>query len=104
MAKHGHCILRLPLYHPDLNPRIDVGNREEAVSYTHLDVYKRQALMSVVSTKMLKEWGTETVSYTHLDVYKRQVLYYKNNKLHLWWFNVCKVLRLTIHKCATLCP
>ena len=68
-----------------------------SVSYTHLDVYKRQAFW--IQARVLK-WanypeiktldqyfdliekyneanptmadGTETVSYTHLDVYKRQ--------------------------------
>ena len=79
-----------PIYHRILiNP----------VSYTHLDVYKRQ----VVSQDRFKQWETEwtglftlfviktlkiddssesymikwcfiAVSYTHLDVYKRQVL------------------------------
>ena len=60
----------------------DVGRN--AVSYTHLDVYKRQImgkttieenlmkngfhLSTVVGTSMMP------VSYTHLDVYKRQVL------------------------------
>ena len=59
-----------------------------AVSYTHLDVYKRQGLDAAM------EWQSEefqkrsditcvfnsnisditAVSYTHLDVYKRQVL------------------------------
>ena len=64
-----------------------------AVSYTHLDVYKRQEYQVVTkdvvkvrdgaSTDakelgLLKEqvtltaYGTEAVSYTHLDVYKRQ--------------------------------
>ena len=64
-----------------------------AVSYTHLDVYKRQAsrcgtvagsalrATSVESrscgtktTGMTSGWtGIQAVSYTHLDVYKRQV-------------------------------
>ena len=55
------------------------------VSYTHLDVYKRQAYFRVYSgtmnsgsyvlnaTKDKKERvGRIPVSYTHLDVYKRQ--------------------------------
>ena len=55
------------------------------VSYTHLDVYKRQplsrrlTLSAILASTSLTE-GTvklalstwETVSYTHLDVYKRQ--------------------------------
>ena len=49
-----------------------------AVSYTHLDVYKRQVgliddLLQEQMSKAVKTWK-ETVSYTHLDVYKRQVL------------------------------
>ena len=54
-----------------------------AVSYTHLDVYKRQhdaigltATSGVIITIPQRD-GTrldyESVSYTHLDVYKRQV-------------------------------
>ena len=49
------------------------------VSYTHLDVYKRQLLCA---TPVLAEdmrlnnegevYKIEPVSYTHLDVYKRQ--------------------------------
>ncbi|OTO25089.1 hypothetical protein A5877_000597 [Enterococcus sp. 3C7_DIV0644] len=47
----------------------------ESVSYTHLDVYKRQILFGVGSGNNSKEITkyTQTVSYTHLDVYKRQV-------------------------------
>ena len=65
------------------------------VSYTHLDVYKRQAVKeacglglkeakdlvdgapSVVKEGLAKD-EAESVSYTHLDVYKRQGS--KNNK------------------------
>ena len=60
------------------------------VSYTHLDVYKRQALATTISgtggmlvlfyllrRRMrrlgLKRIVPDPVSYTHLDVYKRQV-------------------------------
>ena len=53
------------------------------VSYTHLDVYKRQLLatVGVLLTALftgtfiyfLFQWlDMGTVSYTHLDVYKRQ--------------------------------
>ena len=62
----------------------------ESVSYTHLDVYKRQAFTvfkkGVYPTKddaeraiyagalfVYEENGTIAVSYTHLDVYKRQL-------------------------------
>ena len=61
-----------------------------AVSYTHLDVYKRQVLVSstngvtTYTVNLANSNGTVTkisvnsagdvvpVSYTHLDVYKRQ--------------------------------
>ena len=62
-----------------------------SVSYTHLDVYKRQRLcsairqltavsvesfgVSVVSASITCIWvllNSTSVSYTHLDVYKRQ--------------------------------
>ena len=66
------------------------------VSYTHLDVYKRQVEITVIvksvlgvrdtrmvtrtgtvptlpeTVKVVYSDGTEPVSYTHLDVYKRQ--------------------------------
>ena len=65
----------------------------EAVSYTHLDVYKRQAIPSDNTIPAIPDivsaaWKDERipsvkkklrinapVSYTHLDVYKRQVLF-----------------------------
>ena len=55
-----------------------------AVSYTHLDVYKRQLMCRARSTReticptrpkpamMTRLSCSSTVSYTHLDVYKRQ--------------------------------
>ncbi|WP_212648487.1 hypothetical protein, partial [Enterococcus sp. 6D12_DIV0197] len=55
------------------------------VSYTHLDVYKRQNIHFSFSTSGLFSWNKRKlnrfsdtdcyipVSYTHLDVYKRQV-------------------------------
>ena len=60
--------------------------RIDTVSYTHLDVYKRQAVdlavlryidikigqkLPAVPTFYLMD-GVSPVSYTHLDVYKRQ--------------------------------
>ena len=58
-----------------------------SVSYTHLDVYKRQLIQRMenntgqltdinlrIWNQSVKNAGTfTTVSYTHLDVYKRQV-------------------------------
>ena len=53
---------------------------EAAVSYTHLDVYKRQAYRDdtqIVDCQCRKFYSenprVEAVSYTHLDVYKRQI-------------------------------
>ena len=62
-------------------------NSISAVSYTHLDVYKRQVLCGAntlhnnhpeidalnVFPVPDGDTGTNTVSYTHLDVYKRQM-------------------------------
>ena len=66
-----------------------------AVSYTHLDVYKRQADGDVIdftaklfdlspkeaAEKLAQDFGLiydSPVSYTHLDVYKRQPLLRQN--------------------------
>ena len=53
-----------------------------SVSYTHLDVYKRQELTLVREDRVGLAAGESVVlprawpvSYTHLDVYKRQVKY-----------------------------
>ena len=43
----------------------------QAVSYTHLDVYKRQTVPIPIITPTTTT-TIITVSYTHLDVYKRQ--------------------------------
>ena len=43
-----------------------------AVSYTHLDVYKRQVEIRQAMGIDLHVIETIAVSYTHLDVYKRQ--------------------------------
>ena len=55
-----------------------------AVSYTHLDVYKRQvsptfrtAANAVNILRQVAVNGIIAVSYTHLDVYKRQVLQWR---------------------------
>ena len=44
----------------------------KAVSYTHLDVYKRQGLFFYLFAASLAMAYRKAVSYTHLDVYKRQ--------------------------------
>ena len=62
-------------------------SRMVTVSYTHLDVYKRQGKESPYRNRSIEENlklfeemkegkyqdGEKAVSYTHLDVYKRQV-------------------------------
>ena len=51
----------------------------EAVSYTHLDVYKRQIFCGAaegheqLAAPLAGADGLMPVSYTHLDVYKRQI-------------------------------
>ena len=51
----------------------------ESVSYTHLDVYKRQVLRfgfrpgKIYRLALCAFEGQYAVSYTHLDVYKRQM-------------------------------
>ena len=62
----------------------DVMSNYKAVSYTHLDVYKRQQQTGDSYTKKGEDFwdnypssynSTISVSYTHLDVYKRQAVY-----------------------------
>ena len=57
---------------------LSAAPEEMPVSYTHLDVYKRQ-LMACAGAIARRAWAAGapiaragTVSYTHLDVYKRQ--------------------------------
>ena len=56
--------------------------QEIPVSYTHLDVYKRQGHNDLTNGKETEDKSVTTVenmviyrpvSYTHLDVYKRQI-------------------------------
>ena len=66
-----------------MEPKINHGDIIAPVSYTHLDVYKRQeevpfaeentyiTVSGVVKDKQNRR-TLESVSYTHLDVYKRQ--------------------------------
>ena len=71
----------------EINEKV-VALSVKAVSYTHLDVYKRQAealgmtlpgaaLVPATMRDILQyaRYAGRTVSYTHLDVYKRQGLY-----------------------------
>ena len=74
-----------------------------SVSYTHLDVYKRQALnaakggaarvtaadISAEAIAMAKR-NAEPVSYTHLDVYKRQC-------------GMCKAPGIWVHRMWSFC-
>ena len=50
--------------------------RKRPVSYTHLDVYKRQEKRKLTEAEVRREVRSTNpaVSYTHLDVYKRQSL------------------------------
>ena len=85
----------IPLYRNEMEYKME----HDAVSYTHLDVYKRQLSMKypgfpVVEFRMINhritrifrkrtqneqknycciQRTTQAVSYTHLDVYKRQL-------------------------------
>ena len=51
-------------------------NDIEPVSYTHLDVYKRQARWHLAEQQLVgsQTQNRKAVSYTHLDVYKRQLI------------------------------
>ena len=77
--------------------RIPLRDSDISVSYTHLDVYKRQLrhlatgfyrIIHKISIQytyipMIK---LHPVSYTHLDVYKRQVIYYHYKDLLLVFY------------------
>ena len=72
VAKHG----------PELMEIAKEKNINFPVSYTHLDVYKRQ-IVSSGFCQNLKPSGNnlfiqymKPVSYTHLDVYKRQIFFF----------------------------
>ena len=60
-----------------IGEKMDYAIDVDAVSYTHLDVYKRQLENRVSFRRAMKSCmgRAMTVSYTHLDVYKRQVWY-----------------------------
>ena len=67
------------------------NNASTSVSYTHLDVYKRQLLPffgflldynGIFSRFIFGSPSGRAVSYTHLDVYKRQV---EQDSVHGFW-------------------
>ena len=90
--------MRVGLFTDTYFPQVSgVATSIRTVSYTHLDVYKRQRQVQAVSRDMMALAAvkavsqnasmislfnsvaksldtTMTVSYTHLDVYKRQML------------------------------
>ena len=56
-----------------------MNNKPTSVSYTHLDVYKRQSSLTEIKKHIFLRCELDSppccvtaVSYTHLDVYKRQ--------------------------------
>ena len=51
------------------------SNDYKSVSYTHLDVYKRQGLGDYKLHSNEYKYLSAPVSYTHLDVYKRQIMH-----------------------------
>ena len=83
---HLWRLLQKVTYHNKADYSADCFAAAEAVSYTHLDVYKRQDIdhvlrlggntdrqrERVVAAFEKQKTTAETVSYTHLDVYKRQ--------------------------------
>ena len=75
IEKFGHQMMRVT--NGDFLALLFEG--AEAVSYTHLDVYKRQVWIRFSSMRsnclgLSAGISTVAVSYTHLDVYKRQAL------------------------------
>ena len=59
------------------------------VSYTHLDVYKRQLLLClhdpinyIIMFLIAAGVAFAPVSYTHLDVYKRQIQFWIREVMH----------------------
>ena len=91
------------------------------VSYTHLDVYKRQQFLFMnldyartervqfedddyyyyVKAVPKKTVAVRAVSYTHLDVYKRQILTWF--KEVLIWCTICQVLICCFLKIWNFC-
>ena len=81
-AKPGDAVI---VKSPVGMPGRALNNNFIAVSYTHLDVYKRQdvkfgdnsnadeAVAKILEKKDIFGVDLKAVSYTHLDVYKRQV-------------------------------
>ena len=90
--------------------RFRLKNGLEPVSYTHLDVYKRQIQTTLTRVMDPNEYDSllntlvasfsninseiivfSPVSYTHLDVYKRQPLTYIYNREGIWFAQQKKI-------------
>ena len=78
---HIYCAMTPGFFnitHRELHCKIQ-PKRQGPVSYTHLDVYKRQAMSFTAGAGFTRSntgmGSSVTVSYTHLDVYKRQQVY-----------------------------
>ena len=92
-----------------------VGRSTTTVSYTHLDVYKRQlyallrhfpirwnfCLQRTITVFICKP---TPVSYTHLDVYKRQSSARAICSLHAVWFTPVSTARRTATSSVSLWP
>ena len=104
LQQFGKVMKKLQAQEMDISTVIEMYDSLTAVSYTHLDVYKRQRLSGAAYHKKAEEkrqreskilqkipqldsyFSGENkseqcrcvgpVSYTHLDVYKRQLLYW----------------------------
>ena len=78
MVVTGPTVIAPMLRSLNIAPRVKNMLKWEAVSYTHLDVYKRQLAGALIGLSCqgnsTAELNGVSVSYTHLDVYKRQVL------------------------------
>ena len=74
----------IPQHEAGRDSLLDILNNVAAVSYTHLDVYKRQIVHRISNVDFVRNHyffhqeataqavSIIPVSYTHLDVYKRQ--------------------------------
>ena len=74
LSKAGEAGISTKITREDMAEAIEELRRPLAVSYTHLDVYKRQSggRGDFFFILPAREPCFFAVSYTHLDVYKRQ--------------------------------